>query len=131
MKMLLEKAHVNVRLLQVFGKAFPALGESMQTLDNPGELHSAVHEIVKFLQEGLEEDHGSGISGEDEFISFSIAETGQEGTESVLGGSNGHREVDIDGSVGSGVSSSLLGTETTSEVPSLRYETEVQSGEGT
>ena len=130
LKEILSKANINMKMLTLLGKAFPGLGESLRTMDNPHELHIATHEIVMVLVKGLEADHASGYITQDELLSLDTAEAGEEGTESIPSGSNGYGEVNADGSPSGGISSSVLGTEATSEVLVLRYEAEVQGGEG-
>lgn len=130
MQMIFAKANINLKMLQFLGKAFPGLGESLNTLNDPNELHIAVHDIVAMFQKGLELDHAGGYGEQDICFSPDPAETGQESAKSLLSGSDGYRQIDTDGGASSGIPGSVLGTEATSEVPVLRYETEVQGGEG-
>jgi len=117
MRQLLDKVHINMKVLRTFARAFPSMGESLNTLNDPYELHRAVHDMIQFLEKGLELDHASGIAGEDLCLSVTVTEAGEEGTESVPSWSDGYGEVDADGSVDGGIPSSVFGTETTS--PSL------------
>lgn len=130
MRALFEKAHINMKMLTLLSKAFPALGESTKDLEDPMRLHESVHSIVVLFTKGLEADHASGYFTKDELISPVTTEVREEGTESLLSGSNGHGQIDLDGSLDGGISSSLLGTEIASEVPDLRHEAEVQGREG-
>jgi hypothetical protein len=112
---LLERTHINTKLLNTFAKAFPSVGESLLVLNDPNELHKAVHDMIQFLEKGLELDHDSGIAGENLCFGPDLTPPREESAEGVSSGGDGYREVDVDGSLNGGIPGSVLGTETSSE----------------
>jgi hypothetical protein len=86
---------------------------------DPEKLHVVVHMMMASMQKGLEEDHNAGYGNESLCASAATTEIGEKGPTGVLSGGDGRREIDTNGNSDSGVSSSVLVTEVTSEDTNL------------
>jgi len=108
MKKVFHVAKIPKTLLSLVTKAYPPLGKALVAMNDPMLLHKALHDNMLMIMQALEEDHAYGIGGADICEGVDITEGGEESSQGLPSGSDGHGEVDTDGSVDGGVSGGLF-----------------------
>lgn len=94
-------------------KIYPPVGKALEAMNDPYLLHKALHDNMLMIMNALEEDHAAGYGRADICEGADITASGEESSEGILSGSDGHGKEYTDGSVDGGVQSGVFYIEAT------------------